>query len=117
MHAAFRTVPARYGRNALLVVTSLSAALLFGGPAAAEPTIAPSTRAEQRLICLDYMDRGFPSGLVERLCASEFSLPSAFLMKCGRGLEKGFGSAQERDACVAFLAAASDRAATGYVRR
>ncbi|MEL6481784.1 MAG: hypothetical protein AAFQ75_10065 [Pseudomonadota bacterium] len=89
----------------------------MASPVAAEPLNPPTTRAEQRLLCLDYMDRGFPSGLVERLCASEFSLPSAFLMKCGRGLEKGFGSEQERDACVAFLASASDRAASGYVRR
>lgn len=81
---------------------------------------APATgdeRAELRLRCLDWMDRGYPSGLDEATCRSEFSLPSAYLVKCGRGLTRGFASDRERAACAQFLSDAGARAATGYVIR
>lgn len=73
------------------------------------------TREAQRMRCLDWMDRGYPSGLEEQLCRSEFSLPSAYLVKCGRALKRGFASDLERQACARFLAHASARAASGYL--
>lgn len=69
----------------------------------------------RRAQCLDWLERGYPTGIDEAACRSEFALPSPFLVTCARGLTAGYASETQRAACVHFLARASAEAAAGHV--
>lgn len=74
-------------------------------------------RSERRAECLNWLDTGYPSGIEEVSCRSEFDLPSPFLLVCARGLRLGFKDALQREACTDFFAAQSDQMRSAYVRR
>ncbi|MEL6317670.1 MAG: hypothetical protein AAFR16_08550 [Pseudomonadota bacterium] len=76
----------------------------------------PADREARRAACLQWLDRGYPSGLEEVSCRSEFNLPSPFLLVCARGLRLGFRDALQRDACVAYFADQGRLMADGYVK-
>lgn len=76
----------------------------------------PAPRAARRAECLGWLDAGYPSGLEEASCVSEFDLPSPFLIVCARGRRRGFRDATQRDACVDFLSREAQRASEAYVR-
>lgn len=77
---------------------------------------AADWRAERRAQCLGWLADGYPSGLEELSCRTEFDLPSPFLLVCARGLRVGFRDAAQREACAAFFANQGARIADGYVR-
>lgn len=89
----------------------------LGGGAGAGAEDPASPRERYRMQCLGWLDRGYPSGLAEKGCRSEFDLPSAYLVECVRGLRLGFESAGAREACALYLARASDRVSEGYLKR
>ncbi len=61
------------------------------------------------------MMTGYPTGLDESWCVSEFDLPSAFLIKCSAAQRTGFETLQQREACRVMFQRAADDAATGFV--
>ncbi len=108
----------RTKRLAAAVAALLCACLapVLGAPAAAESAGSPNPREARRDACLGWMHAGYPSGIDEKSCRSEFALPSAFLFACARGLERGFRDGTDRDACALYFAAESVRMRNGYVR-
>ena len=99
-------------------MSSTLLALIFwlSGAAAALSQDALAEREARRAQCLSWLDAGYPSGLEEASCRSEFDLPSPFLIVCARGLRLGFRDVAQRSACADFFVAQSWRIGSGYVR-
>lgn len=60
---------------------------------------------------------GYPSGLEELSCRSEFDLPSQFLVLFARALWVGLRDTTQRAACAVFYAAQSLQIENAYTKR
>lgn len=83
--------------------------------AKAETSDATIGLEERQDKCIKWMMSDYPSGIDEIACVSQFSLPSAFLIKCSRAEKSGYKDETQRKACELFFARASKTARHGYV--
>ncbi len=53
--------------------------------------------------CVFYVENGYPGGITQQICESNFDLPSPFTLKCIKQTVNGYKTKLDEDACELHL--------------